>query len=210
MKNTLIVLGITAVVLVVLGFGIYQVMQSPPGQKTLSQQVGASDHILGDPTTAKVALVEYGDFQCPACGYYYPIVKKLTHDYGSKMILVFRNFPLSQHPNAIPAAEAAEAASKKGKYWEMFDMIYSHQQDWQDSTTAAAIFQGYAQQLGLNPDQFKKDAASGDVTTKIQNDQATGLSSNVDSTPSFFLNGTYIQPSGYDDFKKIIDQTISQ
>ncbi len=209
MKNTLIVLGITVVVLGILGFGIYEVMQNQPGQKTVSQPVDASDHVLGNPATAKITLVEYGDYQCPACGYFHPIVKKLMTEYQDRVLLAFRNFPLSQHPNAIPAANAAEAAAKQGKFWEMHDLIYEHQNDWSEQGTAADLFRQYAQQLQLNMSQYDKDVASGDVSSRIQHDLQTGRDSSVDSTPSFFLNGIYIQPNGYDEFKQLLDGALS-
>lgn len=209
MKNTLIVAGITVVVLAIIGFGIYHVMQNLPGQKMLTEQVGARDHILGDQTTAKVALVEYGDFQCPACGYWYPIVKQLEQDYRGKIIFVFRHFPLPQHANAIPAADAAEAASAQGKFWEMYDLIYSHQADWENSTSAIKIFEGYAQQLGLNLDQFRKDVSSNISSARVQYDMQTGQASYVNSTPSFFLDGAYVQPSDYNALNKLIDDAVN-
>src|SRR5512132_3360495 len=94
----------------------------------LSVPVSADDHAQGPPD-APVTLVEYGDYECPHCGRAYPIVRKVQLRLGDRLRFVFRNFPLSEaHPHAEHAAEAAEAAGTQGKYWEMHDTLFEHQQ----------------------------------------------------------------------------------
>ncbi len=168
----------------------------------------ATDWVTGAPLKdAKVVLTEYGDFQCPACGIYYPLVKKIGADFKN-ITIVFRNFPLSQHKNAWAAAQAAGAAGLQGKFWEMHDLLYENQETWAELSAGDAqnTFTTYAQKLGLNMDKFKTDFDSAEVKTKIQADYQSGVSE-IDGTPTFFLNNQKIQnPQGYDEFRNIIQQ----
>lgn len=156
-----------------------------------SQNGNIADHYTGS-EDKKILLVEYGDYQCPSCGGAYPNVKTLMDEYGDKVTLVFRNFPLTTiHPNARAAAGVAEAAGLQGKYWEMHDILYQKQNDWNslDATQRTNVFNGYANELGLNLDTFKKDIASQETAKKINFDLALGKSAKVSATPTFFLNG---------------------
>ena len=149
------------------------------------------DRVFND-TESDVVLVEYGDFQCPGCAAAHPNVKTLLEEYGDRISFVFRNFPLTSiHPNARAASAAAEAAGQQGSYWEMHDLIYENQTTWanQNPNERLATFRGYAGQLGLDLTQFEADYASDAVNQKISFDQALGTKQNVDSTPTFFLNG---------------------
>jgi formate-nitrite transporter family protein len=174
----------------------------------LPDQITATDHIKGS-ATAPVTLVEYGDFQCPACGQFYPIVEKLLAEEGSSTIrFVFRHFPLTQHPNAIPAALAGEAASNQGKFWEMFGMIYENQAEWSELSDAKPIFIGYATKLGLDIKKFQADMALKETETIVTNGYKSGVKAHLQGTPTFFVNGKQISnPQSYDAFKKIIDDT---
>src|SRR6202007_2364321 len=105
-----------------------QVMKSTPKGPSLTLDVGARDHAQG-PANAPVTLVEYGDYECPHCGRAYPIVQQVQRRLGSKLRFVVRNFPLSEsHPHAAHAAEAAEGAGAHGRFWEMHDTLFEHQQ----------------------------------------------------------------------------------
>jgi protein-disulfide isomerase len=123
------------------------------------------------------------------------------------MRMVFRHFPLSQHANAIPAAEASEAASNQGKFWQMFDLLYANQTDWAEKTTADAdtIFDGFATTLGLNMTTFKADEVASTTLAAITAEQDEGTSIGIDHTPTFFVNGKEVSPTTYEDFKAIID-----
>ena len=162
--------------------------------------INADDHLSGS-ASAPIKFIEYGDFQCPACAAYFPMVQQLQKEFGDTVVFVFRNFPLRQHPNAVPAAQAAEAAGLQGKYWEMFDMIYENQDAWSASTTVADIFAGYATKIGLNLDQYQEDVNSDGVKRKIDSDLNGGLGFGVNSTPSFFVNGKLLAQPTYDTFK---------
>jgi protein-disulfide isomerase len=201
---------------IVLGsvFGILYLvnMQASGGNvgTPLSVPVSATDWHTGS-TTAKVTLVEYGDFQCPACAAYFKLVKQLETDFPNDLALVFRNYPLPQHPNARPAAHAAAAAGKQGKFWQMFDSLYANQSAWVNESDPTSVFMAYAQSLGLNSAQFSADLTASDIETKISADMASGDSSGVQGTPTFFVNGKKIaSPQSYDEFKSIIQAALAE
>jgi protein-disulfide isomerase len=167
--------------------------------------VTAVDHVTG-PADAPVTLIEYGDFQCPACGAYYPLVEKLiTTDASTSVRLVFRHFPLPQHLNAPLAAQASEAASMQGKFWDMYNMLYQHQNDWANLSDPHSVFEGYAAAIGLDVAKFTIDIDSAAAKQVVSADQAEGETLGIDGTPTFFVNGKAItNPQSYDDFKNLI------
>ncbi len=149
------------------------------------------DRVYGS-ADQKVILIEYGDFQCPACGKLYPAVKEIKDTYKDKLTFIFRNLPLTNiHPNALAAATAAEAAGQQGKFFEMHDQLYENQQAWQSAgvNERSGFFEQYASSVGLNLDQFKKDLTNSDISDKIKRDRAMAKTFNANSTPTFILNG---------------------
>ena len=177
----------------------------------LANAISASDWIQGN-KDSRVFLVEYSDFQCPACKIFYSFLKDIEGKYGDRLQLVYRHFPLSQHANAMLAAQAAEAAGKQGKFWEMHDKIFEGQNTWasQGKSDAEKTFTSYAQSSGLNTDQFKKDLSSNEIKVKIENDYKGGIKSGVNATPTFFLNGKKLPPpTSYGDFENTIVQAIN-
>lgn len=172
------------------------------------------DHVRGN-KDAKVVLIEFGDFQCPGCGAYYPMLKSLEETYGEDVAFVFRHFPLSQiHPNAFAASRAAEAAAEQNKFFEMHDKLYETQSVWGQATdNQQALFEGYAKELGLDMGQFEKDYASSKVADRINRDLSMGQQDfSVNSTPTFILNGEKLSPNPKDQdaFAKLIDEAIKQ
>jgi protein-disulfide isomerase len=148
--------------------------------------IGPRDHIQGAPD-APVVLVEYGDYECPHCARAHPIVKALQKRLGDRMAFVFRNFPLTEiHPNAEQAAEAAEAAGARDKFWPMHDMIYEHQ--WEGLETRD--LQQYAAVVGLDAMAIGHDITSHKYLAHIREDFMGGVRSGVNGTPTFFINGT--------------------
>lgn len=150
-----------------------------------------ADHTFGS-ESKKVLLIEYGDFQCPGCGSLYPSLKPLKEHYKDQLTFVFRNFPLTTiHPNALAASSAAEAAGLQGKFWEYHDILYERQDDWSNSNTdeRGTKFEGYAKELDLNIDTFRKDVESEKVSAKIKRDQALGKKIGATATPTLVLNG---------------------
>jgi protein-disulfide isomerase len=150
----------------------------------LSTPVAARDHSQGA-QKARVTLVEYGDYECPHCGRAYPIVKELQSRLESELRFVFRNFPLGQiHPHAEHAAEAAEAAAAQGKFWEMHDLIFEHQQALADRHLLE-----YARTLGLDEQRFQRELTSHTYAPRVREDFLSGIKSGVNGTPTFFING---------------------
>jgi len=163
-------------------------------------------------SSAKVTLVEFGDYECPACGDYHPFVNQLLTDFAGKINFVFRNFPLSQHPNAQISSQAAEAAGLQGKFWQMNDKLYTSQNDWVRSTEPESVFVGYAQALGLDVTKFKTDISSSAVTSKVQSDLNDGNLVNINETPTFYINGAIVQnlPGTYKDFKSLVSTALNK
>lgn len=170
-----------------------------------------TSHIIGSDKN-KVLLVEYGDYQCPACGSYFPIVKQVIDKYKDEIQFQFRNLPLTQiHPNAFAGARAAEAAGVQGKFWEMHDMLYQQQNTWSSASDPKSYFNDYASQLGLDTAKFKTDFASSAVNDAINADIAAFKKTGATmQTPSFFLNGKSIKTTAsVDSFTKQIDEALA-
>lgn len=150
----------------------------------LTPPVGERDHIQG-PASAPVTLVEYGDYECPYCGAAYPIVKEVQRRLGHRLRLVFRNFPLNNaHPHAEHAAEAAEAAAAQGKFWEMHDFLYEHQDALGDEQ-----LEEYAAAVGLDVERFDTEMENQVYTPRVREHFMSGARSGVNGTPTFFING---------------------
>lgn len=146
--------------------------------------VSERDHIRG-PKHAPLTLVEYGDYECPSCGEAYPIVKRLQKKLGNDLSFVFRNFPLTEiHPHALAAARAAEAAALQGKFWEMHDLLFEHQ----DALTNDDLLD-YGDNLELEMERFERDFGSDEISNRLQEEFRSGIRSGVNGTPTFFING---------------------
>jgi len=150
----------------------------------LTPPVSERDHIAG-PDDAPVTLVEYGDYECPYCGMAHPVVKRAQRELGKQLRFVFRNFPLAEaHPHAQIAAQAAEAAGAQGRFWEMHDMIFEHQ----DALEVKDLL-GYAASLGLDAEQIARDLEAGTYVKRVREEFRSGVKSGVNGTPTFFVNG---------------------
>ena len=150
----------------------------------LTQLLRPSDHVLG-PANAAVTLVEYGDYECPYCGQAHPIVQKLLERVGEFTLYAFRHFPLTTvHPHSLIAAQAAEAAGAQGKFWQMHNKMYEHQ-----NALDPASLVLYAQALALDVDRFADDLRDGVHLPRVRSDFSSGVRSGVNGTPSFFVNG---------------------
>lgn len=220
---------IAAIIIVAVGLGIWQGSGHNQGSGK------PTNHIKGSTKTG-VTLVEYGDYQCPACGEFYQTVKDVNAKYDGLIQFQFRNFPLVQiHPNTFAASRAAEAAGLQGKYWQMHDLLYTEntkyyvaQQEgssyntWINASDPTTYFNQYAQQLGLNVTKFKKDYSSAKVNNWIQADKNKGKSLGVNGTPTFYLDGQQLsnnqlveitngqQVPSVDAFSKLINAAIKK
>lgn len=171
-----------------------------------------SQHIYGNPD-AKVILVEFGDFQCPACLGFFPVVKEIKERYQDEenFAFQFRHFPLSEiHQNAVISSRAAEAAAKQGKFWEMHDKLYENQNTWGASPSPSQYFETYAEELGLDVEKFKEDIKSSEVNSIVQADRNEARKQGYGSTPTFVLNGKQLEnpPRTAEEFAKLIDEAL--
>ena len=142
------------------------------------------DHIQGPPD-APVSLLEYGDYQCPACGDAYPMVKAIQGRLSGQLCFAFRNFPLTNiHPYAEHAAEFAEAAGAQGRFWEMHDLLFENQRALDDEALVE-----YARSLGLDDTRLIKEINDGDYAGRVREDFRHGVRAGVNATPTFFING---------------------
>lgn len=178
---------------------------------TLTEAVVASDWQKGA-SNPVVTIVEYSDFECPACAAYYPILNDVLADYPDTVAVVYRHFPLPQHRSAELSAAFAEAAGRQGKFWEMHNLLFDNQATWtsNDAETNRPLFKSYAEQLGLDLVQLETDLADPAILTHVRNEYQSGSASGVDSTPSFFVNGErIINPRTAGEFKVLIDSLLT-
>lgn len=170
----------------------------------------ANGNYLPVSPSATTTLVEFGDYECPACATYDPMVKQLLTEYSGKLTFVFRNYPLPQHTNAPISSYAVEAAGLQGKYWQMHDKIYETQNDWANLSDAKSVFVGFAQGFNLNVDQFTKDLASLIIKNIVQNDLNDGNTIGITETPTFYLNGQKITLTGsYEQLKSLVAAAVA-
>lgn len=206
-QETKIIGGIVLLSLVILLGAVFFLSKPAPPDTTedITKLLVKADSNKIASDSAKVTIVEFGDYQCPACAQANPQVKQVLAEYPGKVNFVFRHFPLPQHGNALIAAEAAEAAGAQGKYWEMHDKLYTSQNEWSENPSALAIFTRYAQEMGLNTEQFKSAVSANQSNDKIMSDKNDGETLRVNSTPTFYLNGVKMRSFYYADFKQQID-----
>jgi protein-disulfide isomerase len=170
----------------------------------LSPPVSERDHAEGS-EDAPLTLVEFGDYQCPYCGEAHPVVKRLQRHFGKRLRFIFRNFPLTQaHPYALVAAEAAEAAALQGKFWQMHNFIYEHQEGLEPD-----VLPGWAQQVGLDLEAFGRAIKQEKMSERIKEDRTSGIRSGVNGTPCFFINGSrYDGDADYESLKATLDEQL--
>lgn len=183
--------------------------ENPKLSEAQAKMVVKEDTYIKGAKDAKITLVEFGDFQCPACGSVYPIVEQLLEEYNGKVNFAFREYPLPSHPNARVAAHAAEAAGAQGKFFDMYGALYQNQSEWDQSKNPMEVFEQYAKNIGLDVEKFKSDVNSKKYDSKIQKDISDGNAVGVNATPTFFLNGEKITGGlPYDQFKAKIEAAL--
>ena len=172
----------------------------------LRPPVTPEDHIQG-PEEALVTLVEYGDYECPHCGRAYSIIKRIQKHFGKSLRFVFRNFPLSElHPQAESAAETAEFAGARGKFWEMHDLLFENQE-----RLSGALYLELAEQLSLPSEALRQALEEGTYRTRVRADFSSGVRSGVNGTPTFFINGRrHDGPFDYETLVPAIQEQISR
>ncbi len=201
--ETKLFLGIIIATIALIGGAIFLFSKSAPilSRKDLIPS--------GTPTRgnadAKVFLVEFSDFQCPACKAAKPAVDAVVTQYKDKLVFGYRYFPLDQHPFGMKAAMAAETANRQGKFWEMYDVLFANQEKFSDS-----IFTDLAKQLNLDMDKFTKDLADNTIKQKIEQDRSYGSQIGVNATPTFFLNGKKLDLTSFGDIKKAVEEAVNK
>lgn len=197
MKNIPLLVGtiLGTIILIVAVAFFFSKPQAQTGGTAVDQTqlLNGATHTFG-PDQAKVTVVEFGDFQCPSCKVAEPMVQQLKKDYADSVKFVFRQFPLdSIHPNAHLAAQASEAAGDQGKFWEFHDVLYEKQEEWADIADKQKLlekFGEYAAQLQIDKASFLEKIESQEVADRVKNDIDLGTNLQVNSTPTFYVNGT--------------------
>jgi len=193
MKRYLPFAIITVVFLVATGAGVelYRNGTQPPpktGKLAFGSPGAEPPHVRG-PAKAPVMLEEFGDFECAPCSLFYPILKKAKADYGERLSVTFRHYPLAKHTHALDGARAAEAAALQGRFWEMHDMLYEDRLVWLGAADKRAALISFASKLGLDTDRFQTDMDSKEVAARIAADRQRVTSLELDRTPTVFVNG---------------------
>jgi len=170
--------------------------------------IRADSYQLGS-DSAKIKIVEFADFQCPACRTLQPVLNKIKEQYPDQIAFIFRHFPLPQHTNAITAAQAAEAAGKQAKFFEYIEILYQNQDNWAKESNPKSLFIEYAQSLGLDITRFEADMKDPLVRDKINRDLSDAKLLEVNSTPTLFLNNQRVQNLNYENFQRLIDQNLN-
>jgi protein-disulfide isomerase len=209
-KQFVVFLSVAVVIIALVGLAFYLAAKTPstsggtssgglPATPAIDTSIKGDavysrpySHMTGS-ASAPVTLVEFGDYECPVCATAAAPIKVITDKYklDSNFNYVFRNFPLSQHPDAQITASAAEAAGAQGKYFEMHDLLYANQNDWSGSTDPVSYLVKYGQQLGLDMNKFQSEMTSFKYFTNVEQDMADGTALKIDATPTFYvLDGT--------------------
>jgi len=194
MKNPWVIIGVITIVL----FGGAFWFSSTAAEKN-NEGVFIQENISGNEDAA-VTLVEYSDLQCPACATFEPILESVMAEYGDQIRFQYKHFPLPIHPFAQQAAVASEAAGMQGKFFEYKDVLFTNQQTWASAATPAALFIGYAEDLDLDIDQFRRQMNSSELRSKVQTEMSDGRTLGVSGTPTFFLNGKKMEIQTFQDF----------
>lgn len=203
----------------VLGLGIFlmgKLVMSEAGRTStpipLPSEVVADDWKIGNPS-ASVTIIEYADFQCPACAATSPLLARVMDEYGDQVQLVYRYFPLNSiHPNADIAARAAEAAGHQNKFWEMHNMLFANQNAWSSLSNPTDTLVTYATSLDLNIDQFKADLTSSEIRDRVNRDLKSAEQAGLTGTPSIFVNGQQLSPNpgSFDLWQDIVEAELAK
>ena len=199
MKRSLpfVIVGLVALLSIAGGAVLYHAKRLPvpsePKQTSLKEGTEGG-HIRG-PANAPVTVEEFGDYECPPCGSLAAPLNQLENDYRPRLRVIFRNFPLVNHPHARDAACAAEAAGLQGKFWEMHDLLYKEQSAWSRAANARTLFSAYAGTIGLDLARFERDRNSDEVKERIAADEKRASALGVRTTPSIFINEQSVPPA---------------
>jgi protein-disulfide isomerase len=168
-------------------------------------QVAATGPSKG-PDNAPITIVEFSDFECPFCSRVNPTLAQVQQNYGDKVRIVFRQFPLAMHPNAQKAAEASLCAHDQGKFWQMHDLMFAQQKE-----LGVDQLKAKASQLGLDTESFNQCLDSGEYADQVRTDMADGTAAGVSGTPAMFVNGVPISGAvPYEQVAAMIDDELDR
>lgn len=159
-----------------------------------------------------ITIVEYSDYQCPACAYFHPMVEKLKDKYGDQINFEMKYFPLNSHRYAALAARAAQAAKNQDKFKEMHDLLFENQKQWSNSSNPAAIFVNYAEKIGLDVEQFKNELNSAETQKIVMEERNEGRAKGVNSTPTFYIEGEKLNdlPRTFEQFDQVVQNYLQE
>lgn len=207
-----LLLGIIFATLLILGGAVFLLSKSPQDlEKEKQNALVRGSQTSSATSSAQVSLIEFADFQCPACAAAHSIIRSIKEEYKDRITFSYRHFPLPQHKNALIGAEAAEAAGEQGKFWEMHDILFIKQEEWSESSSALDLYKGYAKEIGLDVTKFTESIQSGKHREKINQDKKDGETLGVNSTPTFFIDeARIIGVPSLNDLKEVIQKRLSQ
>src|SRR3990172_9233397 len=202
-RRTWIAVGILMAIILI-GYLVSRI----PG---IGSTYGEGDPVKGAPQ-AKVRIVEYSDFQCPACRKAQEPLKRILEEYGETVQIIFNDFPLvTAHPNALPASEAAQCAYSQQRFWEYHDLLFEGQDIWAQTTDPQPHFQDYARGTGLNIEQFSRCMENHETRKAVRVDMKEGEALRIRSTPTFFINDTrLVGQATFNNFKEAIDAQLGR
>lgn len=202
-SETKFFLGIVGVTILVIVGAVF-LFSKPP--VALSRDVLAPERVsMRGPKDAKHYLVEFSDFQCPACSIFSKELELIAKENADKLLIVYRHFPLSQHENAQSAARVAEAAGAQGKFWEMGALLFDNQESLSEEKYAS-----FAASLGLDMKKFTDVRNSKETTDIINTDSSYGDAIGVDATPTFYLDGVKMEITDLNSFRSQIESALKK
>ena len=208
--KSMIIVGIISIAILFGGAWLYQ--KNTPKDELLANQdaLVRGNSMKVEATNEKLVVVEFGDYQCPACGYIAPSMKELQEKYKDSVTFVFRDFPLNIHANALKASQLSYIANEQGKYWEMHEKLYNLQTEWEKVPDPIDIFVSYAKALNMNIEDTKKKLSSDIYVDRIKADIKDASLLGINSTPTFFVGNTIIRSANAEAIKKAIDVELAK
>lgn len=194
-----------AFIVVVIGVLFYAFKSDEPATPDASSQTASLEN------AQPVEILKYSDYQCPACKVYIPLENELKREFGDLVTIEYRHFPLGGHQFAELAARSVEAATEQGEREAMHDRIFEEQETW-SAGNAGELFRQYAEEIGLDMDQFEEDLNSDEIRERVELQRAEGERRQVRATPTYFLNGRRLQqnPQSYEQFRAIVEMVMQQ
>lgn len=210
-KATIVAIAVAIVLLAVgLAYALTQRAESAPPEGEKLQTVRTDSHVLDEGAEGAVTVVEFLDFECEACGAFYPIVEELRARYDGDIRYVVRYFPLPGHVNSTQAALAAEAAAQQGRFEDMYHRLFETQSQWGErGEETPEVFRAFAEELDLDLTAYDTAIADPATLTRVQQDKSDGEDLGVTSTPTFFIDGEMLQLQEWDDLEEAVEKAVN-